>query len=131
MPPFPWQFGGQRFHNLFVNHFEIDKFCRKSRMNVCLDISHSVMACNYYGWSIEDFIKKIAEHAVHIHISDAKGDAGEGIMMGSGDINFDRFIKTLNELVPDVPFIPEIWQGHQNNGQGFWSALDFLERHKL
>ena len=100
-------------------------------MNICLDVSHSVMACNHYGWSIEEFIQKVAKHTVHIHISDAQGDDGEGIQMGSGDLNFESFIKTLNKFVPNVPFIPEVWQGHQNNGQGFWSALDFLERSKL
>ena len=29
MPPFPWHFGGQRYHNLFVNPEEIVQFCSK------------------------------------------------------------------------------------------------------
>ena len=28
---------------------------------------------------------------------------------------------------PGVSFIPEIWQGHVNNGEGFWTALERLE----
>jgi N-acetylneuraminate synthase len=24
-------------------------------------------------------------------------------------------------------FIPEVWQGHKNGGEGFWEALDKLE----
>lgn len=27
-----------------------------------------------------------------------------------------------------MSFIPEIWQGHINNGEGFWTALDRLEQ---
>ena len=27
MPPFPWHFGGQRFHNLFMEADEIVSFC--------------------------------------------------------------------------------------------------------
>ena len=29
MPPFPWHFGGQRFHNLFMDADEIVSFCQK------------------------------------------------------------------------------------------------------
>ncbi|ETI97837.1 MAG: N-acylneuraminate-9-phosphate synthase, partial [Leuconostoc sp. DORA_2] len=32
------------------------------------------------------------------------------------------------ELAPEVTFIPEIWQGHVNNGEGFWTALERLEQ---
>jgi len=28
---------------------------------------------------------------------------------------------------PESTFIPEIWQGHKNEGEGFWIALDRLE----
>ena len=27
-----------------------------------------------------------------------------------------------------VSFIPEIWQGHVNGGEGFWTALERLEQ---
>lgn len=127
MPPFPWHFGGQRFHNLFVNPDEIDSFCSKTGHRVCLDISHSMMACNYYGWPINEFIKKIGKYSDHIHISDSEGEDGEGVQMGKGEVEFFSLINNLNEFLPNVPFIPEVWQGHHNNGQGFWSALSFLE----
>ncbi len=38
-----------------------------------------------------------------------------------------EFVAGLERLAPGVPFIPEIWQGHVNNGEGFWTALDRLE----
>jgi hypothetical protein len=34
----------------------------------------------------------------------------------------------LSSLAPNAAFIPEIWQGHRNGGEGFWTALERLER---
>ena len=38
MPAFPWHFGGQSFHNLFVDPDEINKFCSETGYKVCLDV---------------------------------------------------------------------------------------------
>jgi N-acetylneuraminate synthase len=35
----------------------------------------------------------------------------------------------LSVLAPDASFIPEIWQGHKNDGEGFWRALEILENY--
>ena len=35
--------------------------------------------------------------------------------------------QTLNEHCKNIPFIPEIWQGHKNDGEGFAYALSELE----
>ena len=127
MPPFPWHFGGQSHHNLFISPEEIIDFCRMSGYRICLDISHSQMACNYYHWKMNDFIEKVAPYVVHLHISDALGIDGEGVQMGNGDVNFDQLTKKIDKLIPESGFIPEIWQGHKQNGSGFWQALEFLE----
>jgi N-acetylneuraminate synthase len=29
---------------------------------------------------------------------------------------------------PEATWLPEIWQGHENDGQGFWVALERLEK---
>jgi N-acetylneuraminate synthase len=128
MPPFPWHFGGQSFHNLFVCADEISEFCRKNpNIKICLDVSHSMMSCNYYGWDLLEFVEKIAPYNVHMHIVDAKGSDGEGIEIGQGDVDFYALFRLLNKVNKNVQFIPEVWQGHKNNGEGFWSALEFLE----
>jgi len=128
MPPFPWHFGGQSYHNLFVCADEIVSFCRDNPdLRICLDVSHSMMACNYFGWDLLDFVRKVAPYNVHMHIVDAKGADGEGVRIGEGDVDFLALFKLLNEVNPEVPFIPEVWQGHKNNGEGFWSALEYLE----
>ncbi|MCI5122976.1 MAG: CBS domain-containing protein [Candidatus Electrothrix sp. AR5] len=127
MPPFPWHFGGQRFHNLFVELDEIMDFCLKNEYRVCLDVSHSKLACNHNNDSLLRFVEKIAPVTAHLHIADASGVDGEGLQVGDGEIDFKMLMRKLAEVMPEVSFIPEIWQGHKNNGQGFWAALDRLE----
>ena len=130
MPPFPWHFGGQSFHNLFVDADEIVKFCCENpEVKVCLDTSHSMMACNYYGWNLTEFAEKLAPYTVHMHIVDALGIDGEGIEIGKGDVNFQLLSEVLNLKCSGVQFIPEVWQGHKNSGEGFWSALNYLEKY--
>lgn len=127
MPPFPWHFGGQSHHSLFVTADDCVNFCAESDVSICLDLSHSMMACNYYGHSIYEFVEKVAPYTSHFHIADAKGVDGEGIQIGRGDIDFKRIGKIIDDNAPGVQFIPEIWQGHNNNGEGFWNALAYLE----
>jgi len=128
MPPFPWHFGGQSYHNLFVDADEISAFCRKTGHKICLDVSHSMMACNYYQWNFEEFLKKVLPYTIHLHVVDAKGVDGEGVQIGDGDVDFQMLRDYLNQYAPCVQFIPEVWQGHKNKGEGFWSALNFLEK---
>jgi len=128
MPPFPWHFGGQSFHNLFVFPNEIAQFCRENDHNVCFDVSHSMMACNYYKLDLLEFTREIAAFVKHMHIVDAKGVDGEGVQMGEGDVDFKKLARVLDDSIPDATFLPEVWQGHKNNGEGFWKALAFLER---
>ena len=128
MPPFPWHFGGQSYHNLFVDADEIHEFCSQNKnVSICLDTSHSMMACKYFGWDFFDFTKKIARYVNYLHLADSKGVDGEGIDFGEGDIDWMEFIKFANVNLPNIPFIPEIWQGHINNGAGFWKALNHLD----
>ena len=129
MPPFPWHFGGQSYHNLFVSADDIVEFCSNNpEIKICLDISHTMMSCNYYGWDLKEFIEKIANYNVHMHVVDAKGIDGEGVEIGGGDVDFDEIMKLLKAVNPMVQFIPEVWQGHKNGGEGFWKALEFLEK---
>ncbi len=128
MPPFPWHFGGQSYHNLFIDPEEIVDFCISTGHRICLDVSHSMMACNYYQWDFGDFLNKVLPYTIHLHVVDAKGVDGEGVQIGHGDVDFDMLRDKLNKYALGVPFIPEIWQGHKNGGEGFWSAMAFLEK---
>jgi N-acetylneuraminate synthase len=127
MPPFPWHFGGQRYHNLFVAADEIAAFCARHSMRVCLDVSHSKLACNHHRWSFHEFLNTVGPYTAHLHMADASGVDGEGLQVGEGDVDWVAVSGTLDRVAPSATFIPEIWQGHKNEGEGFWVALDRLE----
>ena len=127
MAPFPWHFGGQRFQNVFVHIDEIVDCCNRLRLRMCFDISHTRLACNHFGIDFYDFAEKIAPFTAHLHLGDAKGLNGEGLQIGDGDIDFLRLGAILAKKCPEASFIPEIWQGHKNSGEGFWTALEKLE----
>lgn len=127
MAPFPWHFGGQRYQNIFVHVDEIIDYCKKYNLRMCFDVSHSMLTCNYLNYDFYEFAEKIAPFTAHIHIGDAKGLNGEGLQVGEGDMDFARLGKILNDGCPNASFIPEIWQGHKNNGEGFWIALERLQ----
>ena len=127
MAPFPWHFGGQRYQNIFVKIDEIVEWCTKLKLRMCFDISHTRLTCNYLGVDFYDFAERIAPLTAHLHIGDALGLNGEGLQIGDGDIDFNRLGAILENGCPDVSFIPEIWQGHKNGGEGFWVAMERLE----
>ncbi len=127
MPPFPWHMGGQRYHNAFLEAEEIARFCTEQNMRVCLDVSHSKLACNHLGADFRSFVRTVAPHTAHLHVVDASGVDGEGLQIGDGEIDFATLAEDL-EPYPEISFIPEIWQGHKNKGQGFWIAMERLEQ---
>jgi N-acetylneuraminate synthase len=128
MPPFPWHFGGQRFHNLFMSADEIAAFCKRYGYRVCLDISHSQLTCTHFKTSFKEFLECVGPHSAHLHIVDAEGVDGEGLQIGEGVVDFGMVAEVLSRTAPMASFIPEIWQGHKNEGEGFWVALDRLEK---
>ncbi|MBI5329724.1 MAG: N-acetylneuraminate synthase family protein [Betaproteobacteria bacterium] len=127
MAPFPWHFGGQRYQNLFVQIDEIVEWCDRLKLRMCFDISHSRLTCNHFNHDFYEFSTKIAPFSAHLHLGDAKGLNGEGLQVGDGDIDFARLGAILHRGCPAATFIPEIWQGHKNGGEGFWVALERLE----
>jgi sialic acid synthase SpsE/sugar phosphate isomerase/epimerase len=129
MPPFPWHFGGQRFHNLFMIANEIVHFCKSNNMRVCLDISHSKLVCNKEHQSFKEFLELVAPYSAHIHVVDAEGVDGEGLQIHEGDIDFSLVGSILDLYCPEASFIPEVWQGHKNECEGFWIALERLEKY--
>ena len=128
MAPFPWHFGGQRYQNIFVKPDEITYWCEQLNLRMCLDISHSRLMSNYFQIDFYNFLEQVAPITAHIHLGDAKGVNGEGLQIGEGDIDFERVGKIFQEYCPKASFIPEIWQGHKNQGEGFWIALNKLEK---
>ena len=85
------------------------------------------MACSFFGWGLDQYVNEVSDFVAHLHISDASGYDGEGVKFGEGDVDFLSLSKVLKNRIPDIGFIPEVWQGHVNFGQGFWEAFEFLE----
>jgi sialic acid synthase SpsE/sugar phosphate isomerase/epimerase len=128
LPPFPWYLGGQLHCNLFVDPADTAQFAQDSGLGLCLDVSHSKLACNHRRSSFAEFVEEVGPFVHHLHLVDALGTDGEGIQVAEGDIDWPILASQLDRLAPCAGFIPEIWQGHKNDGEGFWIALDRLER---
>ncbi|MDA7447629.1 N-acetylneuraminate synthase family protein [Candidatus Pelagibacter ubique] len=126
MPPYPWYFGGRYYQHIFTNTDEIYNFSNELDINVCYDTSHAKLASNEQNKDFFNFSKNILKITDHLHISDAKGTDGEGLQIGDGDINFKEFFRLAKNN--NASFIPEIWNGHLNNGYGFNVALNHLEK---
>ncbi|MHC2626598.1 sialic acid synthase SpsE/sugar phosphate isomerase/epimerase [Bradyrhizobium huanghuaihaiense] len=129
MAPFPWHFGGQRHQNIFIFPDESAAFCAKHDLRMCVDISHTKLAANHFGFDFAQGLAQLGPHTAHLHFGDAKGLDGEGLQVGEGEIDFDEIGQVLRKHAPTASFIPEIWQGHKNMGEGFWTALERLEGH--
>ncbi|MCT2089504.1 N-acetylneuraminate synthase family protein [Micrococcus terreus] len=128
LPPFPWLMGGQQYHNLFLDPRDTAEFARSTGTDLCLDISHTKLAATFLNIPFSETVELLAPHTIHLHLVDATGVDGEGVQVGEGDVDWPALAEQLDRLVPGAPFIPEIWQGHINNGEGFWTALDRLEQ---
>jgi N-acetylneuraminate synthase len=97
MAPFPWHFGGQRYQNLFMDPNEIIKFCKKTGLYICHDLSHSHMACNHYKIDHIKYTEILSPYVKHYHIADAFGVDGEGLQIGEGTVDFPKNIKSYQK----------------------------------
>ncbi len=127
MAPFPWHFGGQRHQNIFMMPEELAEQAKVMKLRYCLDLSHLQMACCHFKLDFQAALELLLPHTAHLHVADALGVNGEGVVMGTGDIKWPETWGKISAY-SSISFIPEIWQGHKDHGAGFWSALDFLTK---
>ncbi len=86
-----------------------------------LDLCHGYLSCpEGDGEYNRRFIEAFGQKVVHIHASDAKAPASEGLQIGEGDVDFS----ILRES--EVPVLVEIWNGHVNDGEGFRIGIERL-----
>jgi N-acetylneuraminate synthase len=90
-----------------------------------LDICHAFLATkvgnNEDVVSMKNNLGKIIKH---VHASDARPPHHEGLQIGEGLVNFE----VLKDF--QVGIIPEIIDGHKNQGEGFGIALERLKNLK-
>ncbi len=124
LPPHPWYFGGQWLTNAFMDLYEIRDFVASMGLNFCYDSSHHKLYCN---WAKVDFYEQVQAaltYIGHLHLSDGAGLDGEGLQIGEGAIDWVRFFRVLGDYRGTM--IPEIWRGHQRQGEGFLIAIQRL-----
>lgn len=126
MPPYPWYYGGKFYQHIFTDTKEIKKFCNESEINICYDTSHAKLASNMFNRNFKVFTKNILNNIEYLHISDAAKTYQEGLQIGKGEIDFKMFFQLVKNL--NVNFVPEIWNGHLDNGKGFKDAMYKLQK---
>ena len=125
MAPFPWHFGGQRHQNIFMMPEELAYQAKTHRLRLCLDLAHLQMTCNHFRLDFQRALELLLPYTAHLHVSDAAGTNGEGVVIGTGDVHWPPVWRAICAAT-GVSFIPEVWQGHKDHGAGFWHALDML-----
>jgi len=125
MAPFPWHYGGQRHQNIFMMPDEMVAQAAAHGLRYCVDLAHLRMTCTHFGLDFVAALEALLPHTAHLHVADAAGTNGEGVPMGEGDIDWPAAWPVVCRF-PQVSFIPEVWQGHKDQGAGFWHALGFL-----
>lgn len=125
MAPFPWHFGGQRYQNIFMMPEELAYQAKTNGLRLCLDLAHLQMTCDHFRLDFQQALELLLPYTAHLHVSDAAGTNGEGVVMGTGDVHWPPVWRAICAAT-GVSFIPEVWQGHKDHGAGFWHALDLL-----
>ncbi len=126
MPPYPWYYGGKFYQHIFSDTKEIKKFCSEAEINICYDTSHAKLASNVLNRNFKGFTKNILNNIEYLHISDAAEIYQEGLQIGEGEIDFKMLFQLFKNL--NVNFVPEIWNGHLDNGKGFKEAMYKLQK---
>ena len=85
-----------------------------------------MMTCHHFGLNFEAELEMLLPVTAHLHVADASGINGEGVVMGTGNVNWPSAWSLISQ-VPTLSFIPEVWQGHKDHGSGFWHALKLLQ----
>lgn len=124
MPPFPWHFGGQQFHNLLRTPQEIIEFCELTGERICLDTSHTMMSSKYFGFEFLEGLKEFSGYVDHIHLADSSGVDEEGVFLGIGDLPLSQLHSVIKKHYSNASIILETWQGHHNDGENFLKDLN-------
>jgi sialic acid synthase SpsE/sugar phosphate isomerase/epimerase len=124
LPPHPWYFGGQWLTNAFMDAYEIRDFITPLKLKFCYDSSHHKLYCNWAHVDFYEQLRLLLPYIGHLHLSDGAGLDGEGLQIGEGSIDWIHFFRVLGDYHGTM--IPEIWRGHQRQGEGFLIAIQRL-----
>lgn len=128
LPPRPWYLGGEWYQHGFMTAEDMAFFCSETGLGMTFDLCHAFLYCQWSSTSILDYTTTILPYLRHMHISDAAGISGEGLQIGTGEIDFAPFFDLVKNL--RFSWVPEIWSGHLHHGAGFYKAFQRLEKFK-
>lgn len=125
MTPYAWFLAGdwsprQGISNSFLDPLALAAFVTEHGYGMCLDLCHAQLYCNATGTTLTSYMDAVRPVVRHVHFSDAVGIDGEGIRVGTGDIDWQavaaRFVGYQGG------WTPEIWNGHHDHGAQFCQA---------
>lgn len=120
LPPIAWYFGGSVDLNAMNNEIDVEHILARD-LPICLDVCHLIMCQNHFSLSAKGIMSKLSSNIGHIHIADAAGTDGEGLMFGDGEPGNMEVINYAFDF--DCMKVIEVWQGHLDQGAGFRTAL--------
>ncbi len=68
--------------------------------------------------------KVLLPYIRHLHLPMAPGWMAKGLQIGEGTIDWVHFFRVIGDYHGTM--IPEIWRGHQRQGEGFLIAIQRL-----
>jgi sugar phosphate isomerase/epimerase len=95
----------ERYGFLMKQPQDFQKFYKETALNdvgIALDVGHA----NLEG-QIEQFLKKMPDKIVHIHVSDNTGEHDQHLGIGYGKINWQQFAENLREIAYNKTVIIE------------------------
>ncbi|WP_424357057.1 sugar phosphate isomerase/epimerase family protein [Methanocella sp. MCL-LM] len=116
---------GELWHPcLLARAEEIMAVLDRTGTGLCLDVCHAKLYCTVYGVNFHQYLEALLPYARHLHVSDALGEAGEGLQIGEGEIDWGWLTSATKAF--DLVAVPEIDDGFRDDGKGFRLALDRL-----
>ncbi len=83
-------------------------------------MTHSRLATNFLDLLFKDFIDHVWPHIARLHIVGADGIDVDGVpQLGASEIDIAPLSEQLSHVAQRASFIPEIWQGDNNDGEWF------------
>ena len=113
LPAKAWYFGGSMDTKAFSNPNDMS-FIKKIKLNLCLDVSHFILSCNFHHVDKKLFFSNHMSIFKHYHLSDASGIDGEGVLIGNGDLKNSGLLELILKDKKKIKVL-ETWQGHLNN----------------
>lgn len=113
LPAKAWYFGGSMDTKAFSNPNDMS-FIKKIKLNLCLDVSHFILSCNFHHADKRLFFSNHMSIFKHYHLSDASGIDGEGVLIGNGDLKNSGLLELILKDKKKIKVL-ETWQGHLNN----------------